>query len=325
MSVAALTYQNPVWPGYLADPFVFRMGNDYFAYGTGSDVGNGRQPDGRVFPVLRSPDLVNWTLLGGALEPMSSSLTTAYWAPEVAERDGRFFMYYAADMRLRVATADRPAGPFRDAGCDLLPDEPFSIDASPFRDPRDGRWYLFFAKDYFDERVGTGTAVVPLADDMMTALEPPRVVVRASNDWQIFQRNRRWYDREWDAWHTVEGPFIVEREGRYYCLYSGGCWETPGYGVSFAVAEHPLGPWRDEWGHAGPVVLRGIEGQVIGPGHNSVVHGPDGRTLFVVYHAWDPARTMRRMCIDPLVFTKDGPRCAGPTVGPQPLTAPRDH
>ena len=30
----ALRYQNPVWPGYFADPFVLRHGDEYFAYGT---------------------------------------------------------------------------------------------------------------------------------------------------------------------------------------------------------------------------------------------------------------------------------------------------
>jgi GH43 family beta-xylosidase len=170
--------------------------------------------------------------------------------------------------------------------------------------------------------VGTGTAVVPLADDMLTPLSEPKVVVRASSDWQIFQRNRRWYDRDWEAWHTVEGPFVIEREGRYYCLYSGGCWETADYGVSYAVADHPLGPWRDEWSSSGPVVLKGIPDKVLGPGHNSVIRGPDGRTDFVVYHAWDAARTARRMCIDPLKFTVDGPRCDGPSTEPGTLLAP---
>lgn len=317
MAGEALSYKNPVWPGYLADPFVLRVNGEYFAYGTGSDAGNGRQFDGRVFPVLRSTNLVNWTHVGGALEPLSSSPSTAYWAPEVAERDGTFFLYYAADMRLRVATARHPAGPFLDSGRDLFPHEPFSIDASPFRDPRDGRWYLFFAKDYFDQRVGTGTAVVPLGDDMIAPAGEPRMVVRATSDWQIFQRNRRWYDREWEAWHTVEGPFAVEHEGRYYCFYSGGCWETADYGVSYAVADHPLGPWRDEWSHAGPVVLCGVPGRVLGPGHNSVTIAPDGETRMLVYHAWDPARTGRRMCLDPLVFTPEGPRCLGPTTEPR--------
>ncbi|HEU5079022.1 MAG TPA: glycoside hydrolase family 43 protein [Opitutaceae bacterium] len=306
-------YKNPVWSGYLADPFVLRYSGTYYAYGTGSDEGFGRQADGNVFPVLRSTDLVNWTLVGGALVPYAAKADMAYWSPEVAEREGKFYMYYAADGRLRVAVADRPEGPFVDRGRDLFPDEPFTIDANPFRDPKDGKWYLFFAKDFFDERVGTGTAVVPLGDDMMTPLEKPRVVVRASSDWHIYEKNRAWYGKTWPAWHTVEGPFVVAHNGRYYCLYSGGSWQTPNYGVSYAVADHPLGPYTDEWSSEGPAVLRGIPGVVLGPGHNSVVLGPDGVTLYVVYHAWDPAKTARRMCIDPLVWTENGPRCAGPT------------
>lgn len=312
-SLPSLTYQNPVWNDYLADPFVLRWRGDYYAYGTGSDVGNGRQPDGRVFPVITSPDLVHWTPVGGALEPLPGTQQSPYWAPEVAERNGVFYMYYAVDCRLRVAMASHPAGPFRDAGRDLFPDEPFSIDAHPFCDPRDGRWYLYFAKDFFDERVGTGTAVVPLADDMMTPLEKPRVVLRASSDWHIYERNRHWYGKQWDAWHTVEGPFVLAHEGRYYCLYSGGSWLTPNYGVSYGVADHPMGPFCDEWSHSGPAVLKGIPGKVLGPGHNSVILGPDGKTDYMVYHAWDLDQKARRMCIDPLIWTQDGPRCEGPS------------
>ena len=320
-----MTYTNPVWSGYLADPFVLKWKGEYYAYGTGGPPAPGKQADGNIFPVLHSSDFARWQWIAGALRPLSAPAASAYWAPEVAERDGTFYLYYSAaggggdeGHRLRAAVADRPEGPFTDAGV-LLPDEGFSIDAHPFRDPKDGQWYLFFAKDFFDERVGTGTAVVPLQDDMIMPAAPPVTVLRASLDWQIYQRNRTLYGRQWDAWHTVEGPCVVEHDGLYYCLYSGGAWHSENYGVGYGVAEHPLGPYRDEWSREGPSVLRGIPGKVLGPGHNSVVLGPDDRTEFLVYHAWDAARTARRMCIDPLLWTPEGPRCAGPTVGPQPL------
>jgi GH43 family beta-xylosidase len=316
------TYTNPVWPGYFADPFVLKWRGEYYAYGTGPSVTDERTGKAMQFPILRSRDLVNWEPSGGAMESLADS-PSAYWAPEVAEWDGRFYLYYSAaaggdeNQRLRVAVADHPAGPFVDSGLHLFPDEGFTIDASPFRDPKDGRWYLFFARDYFDERVGTGTAVVPLEDDMVTPADAPRSVIRASADWQVYERNRHHYGQTWEAWHTVEGPSVLEHEGLYYCFYSGGAWHSENYGVSYGVAEHPLGPYRDEWCAEGPAVLKGIPGKVLGPGHNSFILGPDDRTLFMVYHAWDPDRTARRMCIDPLEWTPDGPRVLGPTYEPQ--------
>jgi GH43 family beta-xylosidase len=241
----------------------------------------------------------------------------------VAEHDGTFYLFYSATTsrsdehhRLRVATAARPEGPFEDVGRPLLPDAGFSIDAHPFRDPRTGQWYLYFAADFTDDEPhGTGLAVVPLADDLLSVTGRPRVVVRASCSWQVYERNRNYKGRTWSAWHCVEGPFVVYHDERYWCLYSGGAWHTENYGLGFAVADHPLGPWRDDFAVHGPTVLTGVPGRVIGPGHNSVVLGPDGRTLFAVYHAWDTARTARRLCIDPLRWTPDGPRVDGPSVG----------
>ncbi len=319
----AFTYHNPVWPGYFADPFILRWQNQYYAYGTGSSRGDVVENDGRMFPVLHSSDLTHWTYLGGAMEPLPTPAHSAYWAPEVAERDGTFYLYYSAagstgdeEHRLRVAVAEHPAGPFVDTNHVLLADEGFTIDAHPFRDPADGQWYLFFAKDFFDERVGTGIAMVPLADDMRTPIGTPTTVLRASADWQIYERNRSLYGRVWDAWHTVEGPCVVVHDGLYYCLYSGGAWHTAAYGVGYGVAQQVQGPYHDVWGPNGPSVLHGIPDRVLGPGHTSVVLGPNDRTEFLAYHAWDQAHTVRRFCIDPLVWTPDGPRCAGPTTEP---------
>ena len=315
-------YTNPVWPGYFADPFVLRRGADYFAYGTG-DAARGDSASG-VFDILHSVDLVHWRHLGHALPVSPASRHDAFWAPEVAEKDGRFFLYYSTAPqgddelhRLRVAIADDPAGPFADAGAVLPASEGFCIDAHPFRDPRDGRTYLFFAKDYFDDRAGTGLAVVELDADLRRSARSIRTVLRANADWQIYERNRTLYQRQWSAWHTVEGPCVVAHDGRYFCFYSGGNWQTRDYGVSYAVAEHPLGPWT----HApagGPVVLRERPGEVLGPGHNSYTITPSGAEV-LVYHAWDPERRRRRMCIDRLVWTPDGPRCVGPTTTPQEL------
>lgn len=315
----SFTYRNPIWPEYFADPFILRWGGSYYAYGTGERLDVGPDGEPRAFSILRSTDLLHWERRGGALLPPAGTLAHSFWAPEVAERDGRFYLYYSSAPamqdeahRLHVAVSARPTGPFVDAGTVLPEAEGFSIDAHPFRDPRDGRWYLFFAKDYFGERAGTGLAVVPLSSDMLRADAVAQPVITANADWQIYERDRLLYGRRWPAWHTVEGPCVICRHGRYYCLYSGGNWQTRDYGVSYAVADHPLGPWRHT-DASGPVVLRERPPHVLGPGHNSHTVSPDGRTELIVYHAWDARRHARRMCIDPLIWTDLGPRCAGPS------------
>ena len=317
------TYRNPVWPGYFADPFVLRHEGEYFAYGTAETLERDGRGGVRAFKILRSRNLVDWMEAGAALELPPDVFDHAFWAPEVAFHHGTFYLYYSSAPpgrdelhRLRVATSTSPTGPFIEAGLVLPEAEGFCIDAHPFRDPRDGAWYLFFARDYFEERTGTGLAVVPLAPDLRRAAAPPTPILRANADWQIYERNRTHYGRTWTAWHTVEGPCVVAHDDRYYCFYSGGNWQTHAYGVSYAVADHPLGPWQHADG-AEPLVLRQRTGEVLGPGHNSYTIGPDGRTEFLVYHAWDAARTARRMCIDRLMWTKDGPRCTGPTTTEQ--------
>src|SRR5688572_7398935 len=267
----ALQYTNPVWPGYFADPFVLRWEDRYFAYGLG--VSSARRTAGTpsIFEVLESSDLVHWSGIGAAVAAPAGGITNAYWAPEVAASEGRFFLYYSTAPanrdelhRLRVATSESPRGPLVDVGAVLPESEGLCIDAHPFCDPKDGRWYLFFAKDFFEERTGTGLAVVPLHSDLLRAAEASREVLRANADWQIYERDRPLYGRRWPAWHTVEGPCVVERGGRYYCFYSGGNWQTRDYGVSFAVANHPLGPWQHV-SEAGPIVLREKPGEVLGP------------------------------------------------------------
>lgn len=326
----ARTWTNPVFNGYFADPAVFRSrAGVYYSFGTG----HGAEPDGRQFPILRSTDLAHWEYIGGALNPLGAEngkTFTAYWAPECVEANGKFYLYYSAATggldethRLRVAVADRPEGPFVDQGRLALTGEfadVFAIDANPFRDPASGKWFLYFATDFFTGRVGTGTAVIQLDDDLRTTRGEARTVLRASADWQIYERNRPLYGRVWEAWHTVEGPFVWPHNGHYYCFYSGGNWQTQAYGVSYGVADNPLGPFTDTWSSHGPTVLKAVEGKILGPGHNSVTTTPDGKTDVIVYHAWDANRTARRMFIDELLWKKDPaggpdiPHCNGPTL-----------
>jgi beta-xylosidase len=311
-----LTYTNPVWEGYLADPHVLFTNGRFYAYGTGT------AEDGRQFPILRSDDFMNWEFVGGALEPVTDPNLELYWAPEVAEYNGRYFLYYAGDMKMRVAQSDCPEGPFIDCGLWLFPDLPFSIDGHPFKDPISNQWYLFFARDFFDQRPGTALSAVQLGEDMLSVKGPIHTVLRAFADWQIYERNRPLYGKMWDAWHTVEGPAVIYRNGQYYCFYSGGNWQTPGYGVGCAISDRLTGPYHDSWSKRSASVLSTIPDKLIGPGHNSIILGPDGKTYFIVYHSWNPQRTARQMCIDPIIWTQNGPKVYNPSRGAKTVRLP---
>jgi GH43 family beta-xylosidase len=270
------------------------------------------------------------------MPPLSDRTATEYWAPEVAYHNGLFYLYYAViafgtpEHHLRVAISDSPLGPFEDQGLNLTPDEIFAIDAHPFQDD-DGQWYLFYARDYLEPPfIGTGNAVDRLIT--MTSLSGrPARVLRPYAEWQLFERQRA--EKGGVDWYTVEGPFTLKRRGRYICLYSGGCWKDRDYGVAYAISDVPMGTggledrsYRDEDNRNGPTLLRTLPGEVIGPGHNSVVKAPNNVAELMVYHGWPPdpitggqhGGSGRLLRIDRMEWHAGKPFCAGPTLTPQP-------
>ncbi len=284
----------------------------YYGYSTGLT------PSGdRAFPVIRSRDLVEWEVLGGAMAHLRPA-PLHYWAPEVTYADGQFYLYYSCGnetlMQIRVATSRRPDGGFIDSGV-CLTDEDFAIDPHLFVDD-DGERYLFYATDFLEHtHIGTGIVVDRLSD--WYQLEgKPRAVTRARFDWQVYDPKRA--EKANARWHTVEGPSVLKRKGKYFQMFSGGNWKNQSYGVGYAVAADLSA--TDEWtqpidGLSTLPVLRSTD-QVVGPGHNSIAVGPNGRELFCVYHSWVAGE--RVMSIDRLDIVGDRIVLLGPTIDMQP-------
>lgn len=298
----------PLFDGYFADPFVLRTEAGYFAYGTNPLAA----ADDRVFEVLESNDLKNWVSHGGALLRPDATLGSDFWAPEVVERDGEFWMYYSVGHgitghHLRVARAGSPLGPFVDGGENLTPHELFAIDAHPFRD-ESGEWYLYYARDVLTgERPGTALAV----DRMLSPTQlagTPTDVLRPFADWQLYEAQRLIHGARYD-WHTLEGPTAVYRNGNYWLTFSGGSWEGAGYGVTWASAPHPLGPWSPADSSEPRLLETGDD--LLGPGHNSLVVGPHGGDI-IVFHSWNESRTRRELYAAEVRFDQDGPHRDAP-------------
>src|SRR3712207_1675849 len=108
------TYANPVEASDYPDPSVIRVGRDYWASATTSDWA----PE---FPILHSRDLVNWEVVGAVFQRRPEWAVGSFWAPEISQDRGRFFVYYVARKKggplcAAVASASRPQGPYRDHG-----------------------------------------------------------------------------------------------------------------------------------------------------------------------------------------------------------------
>jgi arabinan endo-1,5-alpha-L-arabinosidase len=312
------TYLNPVYAHNFPDPFVLKYCGEYWAYGTGT------WRDGRWFGILRSRDLAVWEEIGGALEPLPGAWP-CQWAPEVSYHNGSFYLYYSigdeATMQIRVAISHSPAGPFVDSGRRLSHEE-FAIDAHIFVDD-DGARHLFYATDYLTHsHIGTGTARVRLADPL-TPVGEPFPVTRPRYDRQLYDPQRP--EKGGVRWHTIEGSFVLKRKGRYYQMFSGGNWQNLSYGVSYALTDRLDA--TEEWsqvadGERVVPILRTVSGQVIGPGHNSVVRGPNNQELLCVYHRWDAEASSRVMALDRLDWAGERMLLLGPTTTPQPVYSP---
>lgn len=275
-------YRNPIIDRLgPADPHVIRYQGKYDLYPT---------TDGRGYDVFVSDDLVHWEEKGKAFhDPRGGA-----WAPDVFQNkkgDGKLYLYYTDNApkppagkggkQIGVAVADAPLGPFEDKGA--LASE--SIDAHLFQD-EDGKFYLY----YVHLAGGFKIMVQPMANPLSKKGEPRRVIY-PTESWEKI------------SGEVTEGPFMLKRKGIYYLMYSGTGAESPNYGVGYATAQSPLGPFTKYAGN--PIAHRG--GSVLGPGHHCVIDGPDGR-LWMVYHqkastkkGWD-----RFLAIDPLWFDEQG-------------------
>jgi beta-xylosidase len=253
-------YANPL-DVMLADPHVVKHEDTYYLYATSTGTG---------FYVWWSQDLVHWRKHGLALQRTEESWGRHhYWAPEVIEHEGAFYMVYSArgeteTLRVCLARSDSPLGPFEDIAAPWVDIGRANIDGHIFTDD-DGSAYLYYTIDVSESPQGE-IHVVPLGPDLVSFAGEAVLCIAPSQPWE----GPRWN----------EAPFVFRHEDTYILMYSGQGFYSASYAVGFATADSPLGPWTK---YEGNPILQQAEG-ISGPGHNSVVESPDGSELFIVYH-----------------------------------------
>ncbi|MCR5180201.1 MAG: glycoside hydrolase 43 family protein [Bacteroidaceae bacterium] len=254
------TYQNPVLFADYSDPDVCAVGEDYYLTASSFGCVPG-------LPILHSRDLVNWTIVGHALqelEPREVFDKPAHgqgvWAPAIRHHNGRFYIYWGdPDHGIFMVCTQDPAGRWEKPIC-VVPGKGM-IDPCPLWD-EDGRCYL--VNGWANSRAGFNSvlSVRELSADGTRAIGLPRIVFDGG------QEN-----------HTTEGPKFYRRDNYYWILCPAGGVEK---GWQLAMrARSVYGPY--EWKR---VMWQGAT-DVNGPHQGGWVHTAFGEDWFLHFNDRD--------------------------------------
>jgi beta-xylosidase len=346
-------YTNPL-KVQLGDPFVLFTKGSYYMYGTGRAADRG-------FSAYSSKDLVNWKPEGqvyaynnknGWSDP-NTPWDGAYWAPEVYEVKGKYYLFYSAqwkvnpakemeNFKIGVAVSDKPTGPFVDIAPKPLFDPGYPIiDANVFFDTN-GKSYLYYSRAAYKHPVESEIANqarkngkykeieeswvygVELKPDFsgvkgqpVLLLRPPVKLKDKQAAWESLSVTTGEVNRRW-----TEGSVTFKKDGLYYIMYSANHFGGEHYAVGYATSRAPLGPYKkaDE----NPILHKNIDkgGIVSGTGHNSIAYSPDGKEMYCVYHGRTVATgTERVVFIDRMKVENGKITVYGPTTKPQKVPA----
>jgi len=306
--VAERFYSNPLNVAEIGDPFILPAEGGYYLFATGGTVG---------YNVWRSDDLRQFSDRKKAFHKADWA-SGDYWAPEVYEYRGQYVMFFSArrkadsSLRVGVAVAGRPEGPYADPLGEPLFDFGYAaIDASLLIDT-DGTPYLYYSRDCSENLVGhrheSHIYVVRLAEDLLSTVGEAQLLTVPDLPWE--QHSGDW------LWN--EGPSVLMHEGRYYLYYSANYFASMEYGVGYAVADSPTGPFvKPEGNHLMTFFEDELGIRISGPGHNSFFKV--GEEWFTAYHTHRYPQAPsgnRQLNIDRAGFHQDGSAYLnGPSLG----------
>lgn len=322
-SANTVYYTNPILDTVLADPTVFLdpKSGFFYAYGTEDNWADGQ--GSRLIPVMRSKDLVNWTLVSNAFQTKPTwKERGGLWAPDINYVDGKYYLYYSFSIwddpnpGIGLAIASSPEGPFIDQGKLFTSKEidvPNSID--PFYHEEKGKKYLFWGS-YSNQKTG-GTYGVELSADGRTVPDLNKKFRIAAGDF--------------------EAVMIHQKEGYYYFFGSKGhCCQGKDskYNVRIARSKKLEGPYLDKNGNDiaqpgnGTLFIQSNEA-FVGPGHNAQLMKDDKGTDWFIYHGINinqgklPNGTSRRILLmDPVVWEDGWPHINGNSPSSLEVPAP---
>ena len=270
------TYTNPVLNADYSDPDLCAVGEDYYL--TASSFAH--IPG---LPILHSRDLVNWEIIGHALQSQFPDIKApehgkGVWAPSIRHHNGEFYIYWGdPDRGVFMVKAKDARGPWNEPVC-VIPGKGM-IDTCPLWDD-DGRCWL--VNGWANSRCGFNSVLTvrELSADGMRPISNPVIVFDGGN-----------------VNYTTEGPKFYKRDGWYWIMCPAGGVEK---GWQLAMrSKSPLGPYESK------TVLAQGKTAINGPHQGGWVHTPYGEDWFL--HFQDKGAYGRVVWLQPVDWSSGWP------------------
>ncbi|WP_030974615.1 glycoside hydrolase 43 family protein [Streptomyces sp. NRRL S-1824] len=274
------TYRNPVLNADWSDPDVIRVGDDYYL--TASSFG--RVPG---LPLLHSRDLVNWSLVGHALDRLEPAADFAVprhdcgvWAPSMRHHAGRFWIFWGdPDHGIQQINAESVRGPWSTPH--LVKAGKGLIDPCPLWDEETGEAYLVHA--WAKSRSGIKNRITGhrMSPDGRELLDEGKTLIDADPI---------------PGWFTLEGPKLYRHDGEFWIFAPAGG-VTTGWQGAFRSREF-FGPYEER------VVLAQGRTDVNGPHQGGWVRTAAGEDWFL--HFQERGAYGRVVHLQPMRWGADG-------------------
>jgi GH43 family beta-xylosidase len=298
-----MLFRNPLLPQG-QDPYVIYHDGWYYHCFVNESFGWGpiRVRKSRTIPGLATAEPVQvWT-------PPSAGLGSRHlWAPEMHFIHNRWYIYYSAadedgrNHRIYVLESDseEPQGWYHPKGKLSDESDKWAIDGTVLQKPS-GELYFIWSGD--DDEIS----------HEQTTYHPQNIYVTPmKNPWTLIGR-RTCISKPTYAWEKNgpapinEGPQVLEKNGKYFIVYSASHSLTDDYCLGLLINETGdilnLSAWKK---YPEPVFHK--TDSVFGPGHCSFTTAPDGKD-WIFYHSarhqgsgWD-----RQVHAQPFTWTRDG-------------------
>lgn len=272
------TYKNPIIFADYSDPDVIRVGDDFYLTASSFNAAPG-------LPILHSKDLVNWRIIGHALQYQTPYDVFAkpqhgngVWAPAIRYHNNFFYIFFPdPDYGIYMTKARNPVGPW--SAPLLIKSAKGWIDPCPFWDD-DGKAYLVHA--FANSRAGIKSVL--------------HIAEMSSDGTKVTGESKLVFDGRKNH-PTIEGPKLHKRNGYYYIFAPAGGVPTGWQAV--LRSKNIYGPYEDK------IVMDQGQTKINGPHQGAWIELKNGQSWFI--HFQDRGPYGRIVHLQPMKWVNDWP------------------